>query len=102
MYFLNGMRNNSTNGVQPGPGRVGPGCTTVKGARVRGVSKRSEHSHFGVTFVSKLTSQFKEVNMSPLVSVPRALVLRRYVHGAAGLYLTSLEVTCCYIVVPVV
>ena len=40
--------------------------------------------------------------MNPLVGVPRTLVLRRYVHSAEGAYLTSLEVTCCYIVIPLV
>ena len=81
---------------------LAPCSTTIKGALVEGISKRLQHSYFGVNCASKLTGQFKEVRHDPLVSVPRALVLRRYVHGALGAYITSLEITCCYIVIALV
>ena len=52
--------------------------------------------------MNKLKGQFKEVSYDLLVSVLCALVLRRYVHDTAGAYLTSLEVSCGYIVIPLV
>ena len=42
----------------------------------------------GVNCAGKLTSHFKEVRYDPLVSVPCALVLRRYVHVAAESFVT--------------
>ena len=73
----------------------GPGRTTVKGAYVKGVSKRLKHSYFRF---SSANSGLKEV--SPQCAVA-PLVLRWTVHGAptaqrlAGAYIIEGH---CYLI----